>query len=70
MDEGAFKMVTSCIVAKDGSSLAKMRVSCLKIKPRVLIFPSESSRVSAAFTHATIGSLSPFFRMGMGVRLE
>ena len=39
-----------------------MRVSCLKIKPRVLIFPCESSRVSAAFTHATMGSLSPFFR--------
>ena len=56
------------IVAKDGS--IKLAVSCLKIKPKVLIFPSESSRVSAAFTHATIGSLSPFFRMGMGVRLE
>jgi len=27
-------------------------------------FPSESSRVSAAFTHATIGSLSPFYVSG------
>jgi len=35
-----------------------------------LIFPCESSRVSAAFTHATIGSLSPFFRKWMSVRLR
>ena len=67
MDEGTFWMWTSCIVAKDGS--IKLAVSCLKIKPKVLIFPCKSSRVSATFTHATIGSLSPFFRKWMRVRV-
>ena len=45
------------IVVKDASRPA---VSWLKIKPKVLIFPSKSSRFTATFTHTTIKSLSLF----------
>ena len=47
------------IVVKDASRPA---VLWLKIKPKVLIFPSKSSRFTATFTHTTIKSLSLFLR--------
>ena len=44
-------------------------VSWLKIKPKVLIFPSKSSRFTATFTHTTIKSLSLFLLEGMTLSL-
>ena len=54
------------IVVKDASSPA---VSWLKIKPKVLIFPSKSSRFTATFTHTTIKSLSLFLFKKMTLKL-
>ena len=54
------------IVVKDASRPA---VSWLKIKPKVLIFPSKSSRFTATFTHTTIKSLSLFLLEGMTLNL-
>ena len=41
----------------DGSRLAKMRVSCLKIEPKVSIFPVIEANV-ASITHSTTRILS------------
>ena len=45
------------VVAMDGSRLAKMRVSYLKIEPKVSIFPVIEANV-ASITCATMGNLS------------
>ena len=45
------------VVAMDGSRLAKTRVSCLKIEPKVSIFPVIEANL-ASITCATTGNFS------------
>ena len=48
----------------DGSRLAKMRVSCLKIEPKVSIFPVIEANV-ASITHSTTRILSALCQIGL-----
>jgi len=53
------------------SSIGRQQPFGLMPKFRALVskFPNNSSRVSATIMHATMGSLSPFFRKWMRVRV-